>query len=843
MRAAGTSLLGPPRRRGIPLALRMLSRDWRSGELRVLSAALALAVAVVTGVGLFTDSVRLALEGEATGLLGADLVIASDHPVRPDILAAGPPSLRHAQAVQFPSMAIARDQSRLASITAVSAGYPLRGALRISQGRFGPYAEAKGIPAPGTAWLEGRLMDALDVDVGDTVQLGERTFRVAAVLVAEPVSDSAMLFALAPRLIINLDDLAATGLVQPASRVSYRELFAGDAAEITAFRKVITPKLRPGERLEGIEDAQPQVRSALDRARTFLNLAALVSVLLAGIAVAMSTRRFISRHLDGCAVMRCLGARQSTILRLFGSQLLWLGAIAALVGSLIGYVVQYGLERVFAGMLHLGLPSPSPRPLLAGGLTAVITLLGFAWPPLLRLKEVPTLRVLRRELAGAPTAGVVVYVAGAAAMFALIAWQSGDWRLAGYVAAGTAGSLLMLALSAGSVILLLRLLQPGLAAAWRFALSGLTRRSGAAALQIVAFGLGLTVLLLLAVVRTDLMGAWEKSLPPDAPNRFLINIQPAQLPELRLFFEQRSIQPPDFFPMVRGRLVAINGRPVSAEDYESERARALVRREFNLSWAQALQKDNRIVAGRWWGSSQHGEHVVSVEKELADTLGIRLGDRLTFSIAGSEIVVKVSSLREVQWDSFHVNFFVIAPPGVLDGYPASYICSLYLPRERSGLLNDLVRAFPNLTVIDVAAILTQVKTLIGRAALAVEYVFAFTLVAGILVMYAAVEATLDERVRETVLLRTLGAGHAQILRGLLLEFAGMGVLSGIVAASMAALLGHVVATRLLHLAYSPDWRLWLIGAVVGALGVGISGVLGTRFVLRYPPITVLRESG
>jgi putative ABC transport system permease protein len=295
--------------------------------------------------------------------------------------------------------------------------------------------------------------------------------------------------------------------------------------------------------------------------------------------------------------------------------------------------------------------------------------------------------------------------------------------------------------------------------------------------------------------------------------------------------------------MVRGRLVAINGRPVSAEDYESERARALVRREFNLSWAQALQKDNRIVAGRWWGSSQHGEHVVSVEKELADTLGIRLGDRLTFSIAGSEIVVKVSSLREVQWDSFHVNFFVIAPPGVLDGYPASYICSLYLPRERSGLLNDLVRAFPNLTVIDVAAILTQVKTLIGRAALAVEYVFAFTLVAGILVMYAAVEATLDERVRETVLLRTLGAGHAQILRGLLLEFAGMGVLSGIVAASMAALLGHVVATRLLHLAYSPDWRLWLIGAVVGALGVGISGVLGTRFVLRYPPITVLRESG
>jgi putative ABC transport system permease protein len=825
-----------------PLSLRLLSRDWRSGELRVLAAALALAVAAVTAVGFFTDRVRLALERQATALLGADLAIGSDHPLEQDVARLAPPALRRARTVEFPSMVMAGDQGQLASIRAVSEGYPLRGELRIAAGRFAPEAAAAGIPARGTVWLEARLLDSLGIDVGAEVAIGESSLRVAAVLVSEPASGGGMLFSLAPRLVLNLDDLGATGLVQPASRVSYRYLFAGEGAAVEAFRRAAAERLRPGERIQGVEDAQPQTRSALERARKFLALAALTSVLLAGVAVALATRRFIARHLDGCAVMRCLGAAQATILRLFAAQLLWLAAAAALAGSAAGYAAQYGLERLLGSLLQASLPAPSPRPLLLGALTALVTLLGFALPPLLHLKGVPALRVMRRELGAPPRAGLLVYAGGAAAMLALIFWQGGDPRLSLYVALGTAGALLLLGVAATLLVLLLRALRPRLGPAWRFGLLNVTRRSGAAVVQVVGFGLGLTVLLLLGVVRTDLMGAWEGSLSPDAPNRFLINIRPAQLDGVREFFRAHGLAAPDFFPMVRGRLAAIDGRPVAPADYADERAQALARREFNLSWAEGMQEDNRVVAGRWWTAAERGERVVSVEKGLADTLGIRLGDRLTFAIAGSEVEVRVSNLREVAWDSFHVNFFVIAPPGVLDDYPTSYITSLYLPRARAGVLNELVRAFPNVTVIDVAAILDQVRGLMDRASLAVQYVFAFTLAAGLLVMFAAVQATLDERIRETALLRVLGAGRARLLGMLAVEFVALGLLAGLVAASAASLLGYVLGARVFHLAYSPDWRLWLIGAAAGAMAVGVAGLLGTRPVLNSPPVLALRAS-
>lgn len=823
------------------LSLRMLLRDWRSGELRVLAAALLLAVAGITSVGFFTDRVRLALERQASDLLGADLAITSSRPPGEALLAQAPPGLAQARTVEFPSMAISAQGSALASIRAVSPGYPLRGAVRIGAERFAPDRPAAGIPAPGTVWVEARLLDLLGAEVGDELTLGDADFRIAAVLAGEPLADGGILFSVAPRLLLGLDDLERTGLVQPASRVRYRHLFAGEPAEVEAFRRAAERRLAPGERIEGVEDAQPQLRAALERARSFLSLAALVSVLLAGVAVAMSTRRFIARHLDGCAVMRCLGARQAVILRLYGLQLLWLGLIAAAAGSLLGYLAQYGLERVFGGLMQMSLPAPSLRPLALGLATALVTLLGFAMPPLLHLREVPALRVMRRELGGMSGAGLLVYAGGAAAITALVLWHSPGARLGVYVLLGTLASLAVLALVAAALLALLRVLpqRPG---AWRFGLRGLTRRPGTAVIQLMAFGLGLTILLLLLVVRGDLLAEWERGLPPDAPNRFLINVQPEQLGPLRAFFERRAREAPALYPMVRGRLIAIAGRPVGPGGYEEERAQNLVRREFNLSWAETMQEDNRIVAGRWWTAEEHGAPVVSVEQGLAETLGIALGDRLTFVIAGEEVEVAVSSLRTVEWDSFRANFFVIAPPGVFDAYPASYISSLYVPPGEYRILNELVREFPNVTVLDVAAIMDHVRGIMERVAAAVEYVFVFTLLAGLLVMYAAVYATLDERIRETVLMRTLGAARAQLLRGLAAEFVTLGLLSGLAAASMASLLGYLVSARVLDLAYAPAWDLWVIGALAGAAGVGAAGVLGTRFVLGTPPIRALREA-
>lgn len=824
------------------LSLRMLLRDWRAGELRVLAAALIVAVTGVTSVAFFTDRIRLALELQAIELLGADVVITADRELSRGIREIVSEDLQQARTVEFPSMVLSAQDSRLVAIKAVSANYPLRGNLRISSELFAGDRVADGVPGRGTVWLESRLMGMLGVDIGDSVTLGDEDFRVDAILTGEPMTDGGMLFSVAPRIMLNLEDLEQTGLVQPASRLQYRYLFAGEAGPVETFRGLAQQRLASGERIAGIEDAQPQVREALQRARSFLGLAALVSVLLAGVAVAMSTRRFITRHLDACAVMRCLGARQGTILRLFALQLLWLGIIAAALGGLIGYIAQFGLERVLDEVVQISLPPPSMRPLALGLLTAVVTLLGFALPPLLHLKNVSALRVLRREIGSLTGSGALVYVFGAAAMTLLIFWHSGDLRLALIILFGTATALALLALAAAFLLSLLRWLRPHLGASWRFSLLTLSQRSGTAVIQVMAFGLGITVLLLLLVVRGDLMREWEGSMPPDAPNRFLINIQADQIESLRAFFADHHDQVPDFYPMVRGRLVGINDHSVAPEDYGDDRAQRLVRREFNLSWAVEMQEDNRIVAGEWWSGAQHGEPVVSVEEGLADTLGIALGDTLVFDIAGEAAEVRVTSLREVEWDSFRANFFVLAPPGVLDAYPVNFISSFHVPPDEHAILNELVREFPNITVIDIAAIMAQVRQIMDRVAMAVEYVFIFTLLSGLLVMFAAVYSTLDERIRETVLLRTLGADRARLLRGLVIEFTGLGLLSGLIAATAASLLGWVLATRVFDLGYTPSPGLWLTGIVVGTIGVGIAGVLGTRFILNVPPIKALRET-
>ncbi|MGE0372441.1 MAG: ABC transporter permease [Gammaproteobacteria bacterium] len=822
------------------LALRMLLRDWRAGELRVLAAALVVAVAAVTAVGFFSDRIRLALELQATELLGADLVISSDHPLDAALPGRGGASLRRAAAVEFPSMVIAGEQAQLAALRAVSPDYPLRGSLRISRELFAPDAAAEGVPPAGSAWLESRLASQLGVAVGDAVEVGDARLAVAAILTAEPAGGGIGMFNLAPRLLFNEADLAATGLVQPASRVRYRYLFAGEPAAVRAFRAEVAPALGRGERLESVEDARPEVRGALDRAGRFLGLATLVSVLLSGVAVALSARRFIARHLDYCAVMRCLGASQRLILGVYGLQLGLLGLAAALLGCVLGYLAQFGLEVLLGGLIGIDLPPPSARPALFGAGVALVTLLGFALPPLLHLRNVPALRVIRRELGGAGGARLLTYGAAAAAMAALVWWQAEDRVLGLYVLLGTVAALALLAAAAAALIALLRQLRHRVGSTWRFGLLSLTQRAGTGVVQVMAFGLGIMVLLLLAVVRGDLLREWERELPAQAPNRFLINILPEQVGAVREFFARSGVQAPELFPMVRGRLTEVGGRAVSADLYADDRARRLVEREFNLSWAERMQEDNRIVAGAWWGAGETGAAVMSVEAGLARTLGIGLGDTLAFRIAGTELRARVVNLREVEWDNFRVNFFVLTPPGVLEPFPATWITSLYVPADRYMVLNELVRAFPNITVIDVSAIMDQVRGIMSRVALAVQYVFLFTLVAGLLVMAAAIHASLDERVRESVLLRTLGAGRRQLLFGLATEFVSLGVLSGVLGAFAAGLIAQVLAERVFQLSYGWDPALWLIGALGGGLGVGVAGVLSTRFVLNMPPVQALR---
>ncbi len=847
------------------LAMRLLRRDWQAGELRVLAAALIVAVTSITAVSFFTDRINQALHRQANELLGADLLIASDQPVAASVHdLARKHGLRYTETLDFRSMVMssdtAGDHMQLAEIKVVSDGYPLRGTLRIAPQRFAPDAPATGIPAPGTAWLDAGLLGPLHLNIGDPITVGEMQLTVTAVLTHEPARGGD-LFSIAPRLMLNMADLPQTRLIQPASRVRYHLLVASDDPQhISAYRTAITPLLKSGERTEGIEDARPELRAALTRAKSFLGLAALVSVMLASVAIATATRRFVARHFDNCAMMRCLGAVQNDITYLYVYQILVLGLTASLLGCALGYAAQGVLVKVLGSLISAELPSPSLWPVVSGLFTGMITLLGFSLPPLLQLKSVSPLRVLRRDIGTPRTTSLAAYAAGIIALAALMLWQAGNIKLGIYMLAGTLITLVILGALTLLLINGLKLLRNkhggSSGAAWRFGIANITRRTQGSVVQVIGFGIGIMALLLLTLVRSDLLHDWQKSLPADAPNRFLINIQPDQVAPLQDFLanalgaEKGHAIP--LYPMVRGRLTAVNEIPVTPESYTDEHAQRLVAREFNLSWATDMQADNKIVAGTWWNEHDKNKHVVSIEEGLAKTLGLTLGDQMRFLIAGSEFNATITSLRTVEWDSMRPNFFVLAPPGgrslhgALDTYPASFMTSLHIATNPAGnqssIMNTLVKTFPNVTIIDVAAIMTQVRQIIERVTLAVEYVFLFTLLAGLLVLYAAIQSTLDERIHESAILRTLGARRGQLLISLFAEFATLGLLAGLVAACAASLLGYVLATQLFHLPYAFNPWLWIIGVTGGTLGVGLAGLLGTQFILRQPPLQTLRNA-
>ncbi len=824
------------------LAARLLARDWRAGELRVLAAAMVVAVASLTTVSFFSDRVSRTISREANQLLGADLVVVSQQAIAAAYAKrARALGLDITRAVRFPSMAQHDGESLLTEVKAVGEGFPLRGHLRIRTAPDSPAFEPGRVPEPGTVWADERFLRRLDVAIGERITLGERAFTLAAVVIEEPESSVGFLN-LGPRLMFNEADLESTGLITVGSRVSYRLFVAGPEQAIDRYRVFAEQRLAPGERLEDIREARPEINSALDRAERFLGLSALLTVILAGVAIALAARRHLQRHLDGCAIMRCLGASQGEILWLHLLQFAMAGLLAATLGCAIGFAAQQVLAGLLAPLSRVPLPPAGWQPVAHGFVAGVVLLLGFALPPLIALKKVPTLRVLRRDIGMPDGLGLSAYLLGAAAMAGLVLWQAQDLKLGGYVLGGVIALVAAsAAVTAGALALLARLVS-GAGFSWRFGLANLRRRAVGSVIQVVALALGLMALILLTLVRNDLLASWQSSLPPDAPNRFLVNVQTEQRQAILEFLGARGIEPPKLHPMVRGRLTAIDGRPVSSRDYVDERAKRLVDREFNLSWAAQMQPDNVIVAGRWFAPADHGRAVVSMEEGIAETLGIELGDVLSYDVAGVPLEVEVTSLRKVEWDSFRVNFFVLAPPGVLEDYPASWVTSFHLPRERGALMDELVRTFPNLLVIDVAAILEQVKRMIDQVVRAVEFVFLFSVIAGLLVLFAAVSATHDERRFDAAVMRTLGAQSRQMRAAQVAEFLFIGALAGLLAALGASATGWAIAHRILNVPYSIEPTVWLAGLAVGALGVTVAGVLGTARVLRTPPMQVFRAA-
>jgi putative ABC transport system permease protein len=823
-------------------ALRGLRRDWRGGDLGLLSLALVLAVASVTSVGFFTDRVNLALQQQANELLAADLVIESSDPLPPTFTEqAGLRRLAIARSLSFPSVLMKDGAPQLVQVKAVDDAYPLRGELLVRDGPDTPAKPADGAPRQGTLWVEPRLNILLDSHPGDLLSLGDSQLRLRRLIALEP-DRGGNLFQLAPRILLNLADIPGTGLVTPASRVKHRFMVAGASEAVQGFKEWSESRLPMNARILTVDDARPELRTALERGGRFLALAALVAVIVTGAAVALSSRRLVERQADAMAVMRCLGASSRLLRDTLLLRLTLLVLITGVLGAALGFLAQEALSGLVGQWIARELPSPSPRPLLTGLATGALTLFGFALPALLRLPSVPPLRVLRRDLGPLPASHWVTALSAFASLAALLWWQAGDARLAGAVLGGVCALLAVLGLLGMTLVKTAGALQRRFTGIRRFGLAALSRHPATTLLQVCGFGLGIMAMLLLAVVRVDLLSAWERSLPPDAANRFLINILPEQVAELEGFLASHGVAGSGLHPMIRARLLRINDRAVDPESYRNPRAQRLSAREFNLSWGDTPQADNRIVAGRWWGANESSPQF-SLEKGIADTLGIGLGDSLTYWIAGREVTAPVSNLRSVQWDSFNVNFFVMGTPGLLRDEPATWVTSFHLPAEREAVAVELVKRFPNVTVLDVSALLQQVRSVMDRGSAAVEYVFLFTLAAGLLVLYAGIQAGAEWRRRESAILRTLGARRWQLLGAAAVEFAVLGLLAGLLASAGAAVTGWVLAERVFELDYGFAPWLWISGVGGSVLGIGLAGLAAAWPLVLRPPLESLRRAG
>ena len=832
--------IGAPGLKALTLAWRLLIRDWKSGELTVLAIALVIAVTSLTAVAFLTDRVGHAVELRATESLAADLRLGSSQPL-PDqyIELAEKSGLQTATVISMPSVVFQNERSTLSSIRAVSAGYPLRGKLKTSPGLLSAAVETSEIPAPGEAWATTRLLARLGADSGSMISVGQASLKVTRVLDFRP--DQGWRFIdLAPTLLINLADLENTSLIQPGSRVSYRLLLAGPRNVVDSFKTQLETQITAGEKLDDIEDSSPQIRSAMDRAGRFLNLASLVSVLLAAVAVAMAARRYAIRHRDRIALLKCLGSQQGFILRLNLLQLMMLTIAGAIAGTLLGYLSQEALAWLARDLIAQELPAPGSSPFLLGLVTALFILCGFALPDLIVMGKTPVLRVLRHDVEPPPLRYGISYLAGVVAVLALLQWMVADIRLVLGITAGAVGTFIVLGLAGWILVRLTGRFRGVAGIAWRYGLANLNRRGRESVVQVVAFGLGLMVLILLTLVRNDLMDTWRNSLPADAPNQFMINIQPAEVAQIQQFLSAQNMRVPRFVPMVRARMTAINGQDVAQISFANPQGERWAKRESNLSFGDEIQTGNQLTEGEWWQAGTE-EREVSVETDFGSDLGLEIGDVLSFDIAGEPVDATVTSFRSVEWDTFQPNFFMVFSAATLQDYPATYITALYVNAEDDKKLIDLMRMFPSVTIIDLEASLAQVRDVMDKASLAVQAVFLFTLLAGFAVLWAAVQSSLDERSFESAILRTLGASRVRVLSGVVVEFLAIGLLAGLLASTGASLIAWYLAVNVYDLAFHFSPAVWLAGPVLGMIFVGVSGLMATWRVVTHSPLIVLRE--
>ena len=841
----------------IKLGWRTLWRDLRAGELRLLIVAVTLAVAALTAVGFFADRLKGGLQRDARQLLGGDAVLRSDDITPPVFIAkAKALGLQAASSISFPTMARATDAdggaTKLAAFKAVPAGYPLRGSLLVSSTTDGKGESTRDIPAPGTAWVDTSLLDSLGLKMGQTLLMGDASFKVTRVITQEP-DRGAGFVSFSPRAMINTADVAATNLIQPASRTNYRFAVAGDDKAVAEYVTWANAEIKKpyeasgirGVRLESLESGSPEMKQTLDRAEKFLNLVALLAALLSAVAVAIVARGFAAKHLDDCAMLRVLGQPQRTIAAAYAFEFVLAGLFASALGVAIGFAVHYGFVLLLAGLVETALPAATLWPVAFGMGMGLTLLLAFGLPPVLQLASVPPLRVIRRDVGNLKPASIAVLGVGMLGFAALLVAASSDLKLGLIAVGGFAGAVLLFAAASYAAVKLLRAsVNEDVAPRWLvLATRQLSARPAYAVVQTSALAVGLLALMLLVLLRTDLVDSWRKATPPDAPNRFVINVQPEQGEAFKKALTDGGVTKYDWYPMIRGRLVAVNNKPITPDDFTDDRAKRLVDREFNLSNAAQQPAHNKTVAGVW---TVEEKGAISVEEGIAKTLGLKLGDALSFDIGGQVSSAKITSLRKVDWGSMRVNFFVMYPVANVADVPVSYISAFKAPPAAAKGIqsfdNTLVKAFPNITNIDTTSTLAQVQRVLDQVIRAVEFLFGFTLAAGLVVLFAAITATREERAKEFAIMRAVGARASLLRQVQRAELAGVGLLAGFLASVVALAVGWGLARYVFDFAWTGSWTVPLFGSLAGAALALAAGWWGLRSVLNTPVVETLRKA-
>ena len=830
----------------IRLALKLLWRDWRSGELSLLLASLVIAVGSVTTVTLFVDRLQQALLAESATFLAADQVISSGEPIDPVIMTeATSRGLQTSETISFVSMVFSEDRAQFTSVKAVDDAYPLRGRLIAGDEPFKRGAPVDAGPRRGELWMESRLFPALSVSTGELLDVGVASIPVARVLIKEPDRGGGFNGA-GPRVLMHMDDVAETEVVQPGSRISYRYLFAGDRQAIEDFAAWAKPRLGVDSRIFGVKEGAQGIGEALDRGERFLLLGSLLGVVLAGVAIALAAQRYSLRHYDHVAIMKTLGATPKAVDMTFITIFVVLGSLATLVGAGIGYGMQYGVTEILSPYIPIELPEPSLRPVFLGLVTGFVCLLSFALPPLLKLRAIEPVRVVRRDLGDTSASDWMTYSFGVFGTLGLMWWYSADLKLTLMIFSGAVVSLVILFAVANLLLRSGRVLGMQAGSAWRLALAGMQRRGQENTLQILVFGLAIMLLLILFLVRTALIIEWQSQIPEDAPNHFAINISPEDVQPIKGMFADNDIASQPLYPMIRGRIFEVNDELSSDRDKRLKRGGEDGPRSSsgrNLTWSGALPDDNRIIAGEWWGQEYTGTPLVSLEQELAERNELKVGDELVFMIQGRELQTEVGSIRTVAWDNMQPNFYIIFSPGSLEDFPSTFMTSFYLSKEKKMFLNDLLHKYPTMTVIEIDALIEQVQRIIDQVTLAIELVLVLILASGGLVLLASIQASMDERLKQHAILRTLGAGKRLVLGSLFIEFCALGFFAGVLATLGSEITVFALETEIFELDYSVNPQLWLLGPVTGILLIGIVGTLATRKVVESPPASVLRELG